>query len=60
MGINSFLWASTSSTNCDVLLYYAHVCRCNLGMTKVMQRDTSGIYRFAALQSKPGQQLLVR
>ena len=25
-----------------------------------MQRDTAGLYRFAALQSKPGQQLLIR
>lgn len=34
--------------------------RCNAGMNKIMQRDTAGFFRFAALQSTPGKKLLVR
>jgi predicted DCC family thiol-disulfide oxidoreductase YuxK len=29
-------------------------------MNRILQRDTAGVFRFAALQSAPGRNLLVR
>lgn len=43
------------------IVLYDGVCNmCNRGVSRLLRRDKRGVYRFAALQSTPGRQLLAR